>query len=306
MNARAINTVAVIIPTFRRQEKLFSLLDDLKGNTRVPDEIVVVDNDPNETLELSRGCIARGAQYIHLGRGLFLSGARNAGWRATTSDLCIFIDDDNILPSNFIANYIDAVQTYPHLGIIAPIIHDLSETNRVWYAGIRRSMWTTRTRFLYQEGGLPALDLWPTDDAPDVFAMPRHVLKRVDGFDEMHFPFHYDEADIGERVRAAGFKVAVVPTLTVTHAVTRIGVGTEFARAYTLGGEERIRLMMRGRIWFHRRHSRGLTRLVALGVFVPGYVAVVVLACAMAAAPLSIKTKAILAIPAGVIAGYWT
>lgn len=301
-----MNTVAVIIPTFRRQEKLYTLLDGLARNTRLPDEIIVVDNDPNENPDLRRGCTERGARYIHLGRGLFLSGARNAGWRATTSDLCVFIDDDNIVPEDFIANYINAAQTYPDLGIIAPIIHDLSERNRVWYAGIRRSMWTTRTRFLYQEGGLPDRALWPTDDAPDVFAMPRHVLQHVDGFDEVHFPFHYDEADIGERVRVAGFKVAVVPTLTVTHAVTRIGVGTEFARAYTLCGEERIRLMMRGRIWFHRRHSRGLKRVVALGLFVPAYVAVVVLACAMAPAPLSVKTKAISAIPAGVIAGYCT
>ena len=42
----AAETVSVCICTYRRPEQLAWLLDDLIAQTRRPDEVVVVDNEP--------------------------------------------------------------------------------------------------------------------------------------------------------------------------------------------------------------------------------------------------------------------
>ena len=40
-----MSTISVCIATYRRAERLAAVLDDLTRQTRVPDEVVVVDND---------------------------------------------------------------------------------------------------------------------------------------------------------------------------------------------------------------------------------------------------------------------
>jgi len=40
-----MSTVSLCIATYRRQERLAAVLEDLARQTRLPDEVVVVDND---------------------------------------------------------------------------------------------------------------------------------------------------------------------------------------------------------------------------------------------------------------------
>ena len=71
-----IVTVAVAIPTFRRPERLQALLDSLSKRTRVPDEVIVVDNDPQRSAhpDPAPGLPLR---IIHAGLGLNPTAARN-------------------------------------------------------------------------------------------------------------------------------------------------------------------------------------------------------------------------------------
>lgn len=272
--------MSVVIPTFRRPERALKLIETLQAGEQTPDEIIVVDNDALKDAELEQYCRSRGAAYVHIGLGLNLAGARNAGWHAATGDIAVFIDDDNEVDPGFLKALEDAAARHPDWGLIAPVILD-DEGKDVWCAGIQRSMRTTRTRFLHRGELSHELEAWATDDAPDAFAVRMDVLRRVNGFDEARFPFHYDEADLCQRIRAAGFKTVVSSKARVRHRADKIaGPGEELIRSYRLGGRRRVALTVRARIYFHRRYSLGIDRTLALAAFVPAYLVIAMADCA--------------------------
>lgn len=93
-------TVAVIIPTYNRADLLPQAIDSLLVQTRVPDEIIVVDDgstdDTASKLSAYRLPVI-GISQPNQGR----SKARNTGLQRTTADLIAFLDsDDTLLPES--------------------------------------------------------------------------------------------------------------------------------------------------------------------------------------------------------------
>jgi hypothetical protein len=95
-------TLSVIIPTLNEAAVLPGLLDALQSQTRPPDEIIVADAGSKDgTGELAQ---ARGVSVVPGGSpGV----GRNAGARAATGDLFLFLDADVLPPPDFIANLLE-------------------------------------------------------------------------------------------------------------------------------------------------------------------------------------------------------
>ena len=97
---------------------------------------------------------------------------------------------------------------------------------------------------LHGQWQLPDEQTWPTDDMPDAFAVPRTVLEAVGGLDEERFPFHYDEADLGARIRALGFRGVVVRDARVRHySRVKLSIGDIMVRAIVLNDPDRARFL---------------------------------------------------------------
>ena len=195
-------TISIVIPTFRRPEMLQSLLKSLSQGTRIPDEVVVVDNDPDASA--NPGSIdGLNVRVIHAGLGISLAGARNVGWRSAASDLCFFIDDDNVVEPDAVDSLAEAFLN-DNVGLAGPVIL-AGDSNTIWCAGIARSPWTGQTRcILGGEHDAPSDSMWATDDMPDAFMVRRSVLETLDGFDEEKFPdplrrirLHRPSKDVG-------------------------------------------------------------------------------------------------------------
>jgi len=94
--------VSVIIPTLNEAAYLPPLLQALRGQTRPPCEIIVADADSTDgTKELTQ---AHGALVV---RGGMPAAGRNAGARAATGDVFLFLDADVLPHSNFIERALD-------------------------------------------------------------------------------------------------------------------------------------------------------------------------------------------------------
>jgi GT2 family glycosyltransferase len=303
MMAAAHPSVAVVIPTFRRPEMLQSLLESLSRGRRVPNEVIVVNNDPSESAAPA-AVAGMNVCVVEAGLGLSVAGARNAGWRASTTDLVVFVDDDNVVEPDAIANLAGAFDA-DGIGLAGPVIF-AGDTGTVWCGGIRRSPWTGHTKNLL--GGrtvLPDEPDWPTEDMPDAFAVPRRVLVDIDGFDDQRFPMHYEEADLGARIRALGLRTVVVRDAAVRHyGWVGLSPGGALVRATASHGQERARQMAVSRIRFHMDHSRGLQRLSTVGIFIPIWAIVTCLGCLVAPSPLPTRRATIKALAAGLTAGY--
>lgn len=104
-----MNKVSVIIPTKNRIEDIKKCLKSISAQTRLPDELVVVDSSDTEELKswLDSFCRSRflvplnlNFKYIHA--KVCLTKARNKGLDNSTKDIVIYVDDDVTLNKNCI------------------------------------------------------------------------------------------------------------------------------------------------------------------------------------------------------------
>ena len=94
-----MSQVCVLIPTLRRPESLERAVRSVLIQTRPPDSLVVVDNDPDATARETAERLGKEAPfpliYVHEPRP-GVATARTAGLRATDAALIAFLDDDEI------------------------------------------------------------------------------------------------------------------------------------------------------------------------------------------------------------------
>ena len=115
-------SISVIIPTFNRAALVSQAIDSALSQTRVPDEIVVVDDgSTDETPEvLSRyGSSIRVVRQENRGR----SAARNAGIQNSKGDLIVFLDSDDLLTPTSIERRIHYFDSSPDIGVVYGDMH---------------------------------------------------------------------------------------------------------------------------------------------------------------------------------------
>lgn len=98
--------VSVIVPTYRRERLLCETVADVLAQTYRPMELVVVDQTPAHDEE-TRLYLDRVADQIRLLRvePPGIPRARNAGVLAARGDVVLFVDDDVVLPPEFVATH---------------------------------------------------------------------------------------------------------------------------------------------------------------------------------------------------------
>lgn len=107
-------TVSYIIPTMLRQEFTLTLLNDLKNQTYLPSQVIVVDATPEEHRKDS---IYQSNNYpfqlvVQWQTTKGSCRARNEAIEVCTGDYIIFGDDDIRICPDFIENHIRLLQTY--------------------------------------------------------------------------------------------------------------------------------------------------------------------------------------------------
>jgi glycosyltransferase involved in cell wall biosynthesis len=113
--------LSVIIPTLNEAERLGGLLAALGAQTRPPDEIVVADAGSKDgTRELAERW---GARVV---RGGMPAAGRNAGARAASGELLLFLDADVLPPPDFIARALAEFNEHGY-GVATSLIETLEE-----------------------------------------------------------------------------------------------------------------------------------------------------------------------------------
>jgi glycosyltransferase involved in cell wall biosynthesis len=101
--------VSVIIPTYNRQKDLKTCLNSILIQTKLPKEVIIVDDSDNDKIENliteENGIFENkniDLRYIRNKRGKSLTIARNVGIDNSTGDVVLFLDDDVILDKDYI------------------------------------------------------------------------------------------------------------------------------------------------------------------------------------------------------------
>jgi len=118
--------ISLCIATYRRPERLGMLLDDLAAQHRLPDEVIVVDNDAagsaRATVEQRRRL---GVPFpIHYGiqpvKNISLTRNRTVGLAA--GDWIAFVDDDERAPPHWLDRLVATAAHHGADGVLGPVV----------------------------------------------------------------------------------------------------------------------------------------------------------------------------------------
>jgi hypothetical protein len=184
----------VIVPTVGRPS-LRRLLEALAaGSGPLPGRILLVDDrrSPDGPL-LPDGPPSRIADRVEVlrGRSAGPAAARNVGWRASTAEWAVFLDDDVVPDPDWAARLSEDLEGLgPNVGGSQGNLHVPLPKDR------RPTDWERNVKGL-------EVAVWITAD----IAYRRSVLSEVGGFDE-RFPRPYrEDADLGLRVTGVGYRI---------------------------------------------------------------------------------------------------
>lgn len=107
--------LSVIVCTRNRASELLAVLAALRAQTRVPDEVVIVDAGDRSLLESDRAADIRGCglNVTHMHVAPALARQRNLGARASTGDLLVYLDDDVVPDPDFLATMEETFERHP-------------------------------------------------------------------------------------------------------------------------------------------------------------------------------------------------
>ncbi len=258
--------VSVVIPTHNRKQKLFRLIEGVRQSDYPNVEIVVVDDFSTDgTFDAVRLAFPD-VKIIRNQSNLLLAGSRNVGIEGSSGSLLFLVDDDNVMAKDTISELAASFDD-SRMGLAAPVMYYLSSPERIWCAGVVRNMSTSRTILVGKDTSLKFNGLIRSDDCPNAFMLRREVIEKVGLFDKATFPIHYDEADFGERVRKAGYRVFFVPSSKVWHDIPLPEEEKDKSRLFHVHNEYRAFYASRNRILFHKKYSSRLQFIVFMLFF---------------------------------------
>lgn len=193
--------VTVVVATHGRADVLVEALDAIDGQTLDGAQVVVVDDEsPDATPDVLRQRRVRWLRVSRRGPGR----ARDAGWRAVTSPIIAFTDDDCIPAADWLEHLVRPILDGDADFVQGRTMPRPDHTDR-------RGRWS-RTQRIERENGL-----YQTCN----IAYRREVLEAVGGFrPEFSGPLTAGEdTDLAWRALEAGYRSAFEPSALVHHAV---------------------------------------------------------------------------------------
>jgi succinoglycan biosynthesis protein ExoM len=143
-----VKSIAVCIATYRREERLSALLDDLARQRLPPAEIVVVDNDATgsarATVEKHRERATSCPIHYDIQPARNIALTRNRTVDLATADWLAFIDDDERAPEDWLSQLVAAMERYGADGVLGPVVPKVPDAAPQW---IRRGSFYDFPRF---------------------------------------------------------------------------------------------------------------------------------------------------------------
>ena len=212
--------VSVVTVNYNHSDDTIAVLDSLNKITYKNLEIIVVDNgsELEDYEKLKKYC--KGMDIIRIVDNVGFAGANNRGIIKSKGDFILSINNDIIVPEDFLDPLIKKLQDNPDYGVVCPKIYFYEPPQNIQFAGYTMfNELTVRNRGIgYNEPDTGQYEV----DTITAFAhgaamlFTRKVLNEV-GLMSEYFFLYYEELDWGKRVRDAGYKIGYVHNSYVYH-----------------------------------------------------------------------------------------
>ena len=179
-------SISIVIPTHNRHDLLMNLLDSIrKFAIKQLKEIIIVDDSTDQD-EINFGIDVK-VIHVKLKDRIFISKAKNIGWKLASSRLVFFIDDDNRIDKDTLYGTLKIFGESDNIGAAMPSVLYQRNRNLVWvYATpFSRNRWGHELIGRNMQRN-PLLEgkMYDVDALPNASLIPLEVLKKTAGFDE--------------------------------------------------------------------------------------------------------------------------
>jgi GT2 family glycosyltransferase len=221
-------TCSIIVLQYNHADLTRQCLSSLLAHVNRRHQVILVDNHSTEPDARVLGRHFPGVTSVACEENRGFSCGSNAGAVHATGDVLLFLNNDTLIQSDFVAPLLRRFEESPRAGIVGPRLlngdgsFQLSAgrlptfvqemVDKAIAAAIDRGI-RTASRMVERRFSRPRLVEWVTGAA---LAIRRDVFDRVGGFEESFFMF-FEDKDLCARVRRAGFEVWFDPSSEIKH-----------------------------------------------------------------------------------------
>jgi GT2 family glycosyltransferase len=266
--------ISVVVVDFRSSQLVDACVRSVLAGTRVPDEIVIIDNEGQGRPSAWDTATAPVVRTLTFPRNLGYSASCNAGAAATSGDVLLFLNADVTLDPECLERCVGALTSEPDIGIVTcRLVRPDGTLDHACHRGLPTPLSSVayklrlhrlfpRSRRLgrYTMAWLDPLGEHDIEACSGAFMLlPRTVLDDAGGWDE-RYRFYAEDLDLCLRVRQAGRRVRYVGTATATHvkgAFSKHGVRDRELDASERSVKRRVRReIARSHRLFFEEHMR--------------------------------------------------
>jgi N-acetylglucosaminyl-diphospho-decaprenol L-rhamnosyltransferase len=221
--------LAAVIVYFRTPARLIACLDGLRGQTALPDEIVVIDNSSVLDAVDERPAPGEDWRWVRAERNLGFGAACNLGAQVTHSDHVLFLNADVALCEQACERLLLAAEADPDIGVVGPRICQADGTIELSARAFptvatgllgRASLLTkilvamnrTPARLSAARGRSGRVD-WISGAC---MLIRRRAFEQIGGFDENYW-MYWEDADICRRLKERGWDTTLCSEAQAQH-----------------------------------------------------------------------------------------
>lgn len=223
-----VSVVYVNYKSFNELRK--SITSIAKSKTKVKYEIIVVDNEGNSKLK-NHLKFEKGIKYIKSPKNLGYSAGNNLGAKYAKGKYLLILNPDTELKSGVIDKLVQFLDKNTNSAIVAPILVDIKGKILFQISSKRLTpliyiyTYTIAAKIFpdnsikkeFLKENINSKKPYEVDVIPgSAFMIRKSIFDKIGGFDEKFF-LYFEDNDICDRVRKAGYKIYKIPGARVFH-----------------------------------------------------------------------------------------
>ena len=230
--------VSVIIPTYKRTEKLVRCLESVFKSTYEKIEVIVINDSPEDDLSFLNKKFK--IHLIQHKKEIYWVRSRNEGAKLANGQLLFFIDDDNIIKIDTIEKLVKKYKNSENIGLLGPLM--LNKDKSLWFYGAKAN-WINPYPKPVNISELKR-DLIETDVIPNTYMISKKLYFSV-GMEDPRF-LHHEEFDLAQRLKREGFKNYIYTKAMTVH--DHGGVATHI-------NPFRLRIIIKGHVMIEKKYA---------------------------------------------------
>lgn len=261
--------VVIVILNYNQGSTTVQCLESLRQIDYPNYKIVLVDNGSKDGSVETLRALFQDILIIRNGRNLGVAGGRNVGIHHAgihyPFDYLLFLDNDTQVNKTFLTEIVRASQADPTVGLAFPKILYMDAPDVIQYADdLRFNFYTGRHRYhSYKKPDNGQYDLcrYSMLGTGTALLVKNSVISKIGGFDEIFYPYGYEDLDFSLRARKHGFNILYVPSGKILHKESRTPSKGKY-------NEDYARMKGRHMKIFLKKHASGF-QMICLIFFLP-------------------------------------